>query len=140
LVDDFPRRVALHAATAALATPEPLGLQGNSVFAKPLSQLFQGHFVLNYTVGNRCLSTVLAVFKKRGTGLAPAQADIDEGHEKTPKRGHEKRPSRDQRTGLVGLCRKERVLAMEVEIVKRASAYSSGRTRLWLTAHHAVAG
>jgi hypothetical protein len=86
------------------------------------------------------LSTVLAVFKKRGTGLAPAQADIDEGHEKTPKRGHEKRPSRDQRTGLVWLCRKERVLAMEVEIVKRASAYFVRENPIAAHRHHAVAG
>jgi hypothetical protein len=85
------------------------------------------------------LSTVLALFKKPGTGLAPAQADI-ERHEKTPKRGHERRPSRDQRTGLVWLCRKERVLAMEVEIVKRASAYFVRENPIVTHRHHGVAG
>ncbi len=74
----------------------------------------------------------VVVFKKRGAGLAPAQADIDEGHEK--------RPSRDQRTGLVWLRRKERVLAMEVEIVKRASAYFVRENPIVAHRHHAVAG
>jgi hypothetical protein len=79
---------------------------------------------------------VLVVFKKRGTGLAPAQADSGEGHEKRPR----KRPSRDQRTGLVWLCRKERVLAIEVEIVKRASAYFVRENPIVAHRHHAVAG
>ena len=59
---------------------------------------------------------------------------------KATKRGHEKRPSRDQRTGLVWLCRKERVLAMEVEIVKRASAYFVRENPIVAHRHHAVAG
>jgi len=77
------------------------------------------------------LSTVLAVLKKCGTGLAPAQADIE---------GHEKTPSRDQRTGLVWLRRKERVLAMEVEIVKRGSACFVRENPIVAHRHHAVAG
>jgi transposase len=44
-----------------------------------------------------------------------AQADIDEGH----KTGL----STDERSELVELRRKNRVLEMEVEILKRASAY-----------------
>jgi transposase-like protein len=44
-----------------------------------------------------------------------AQADIDEGH----KEGL----SRDERAELVRLRREKRVLEMEIEILKRASAY-----------------
>ncbi len=43
------------------------------------------------------------------------QADVDEGH--TPGL------STDERKEVVELCRKKRVLEMEVEILKRASAY-----------------
>jgi hypothetical protein len=71
-----------------------------------------------------------------GTGLAPAQADIDEGH----KRGHEKRPSRDERTGQIWLCRKKRVLAIEAEIVKRVGGYFVGENPIVAHRHHAVAG
>jgi hypothetical protein len=75
---------------------------------------------------------VLVAFKKRGTSLAPAQADSGEGHEK--------RPRPDQRTGLIWLCRKERVLAIGVEIVKRASAYFVRENPIVAHRHHAVAG
>ena len=69
---------------------------------------------------------MLAAFKKRGTGLAPAEADSGEGHEKWP--------SPDQRTGLIWLCRKERVLAMRWKSLNGPVRTSSGRTQLWLTA------
>jgi hypothetical protein len=55
------------------------------------------------------------------------------------REGHEKRPSRDQRTGLVWLCRKKRVLAIEVEIVKRANAYFVRENPIVAHRHHAVA-
>ena len=41
---------------------------------------------------------------------------------------------------LIWLCRKERVLAIEVEIVKRASAYFVRENPIVAYRHHAVAG